>query len=34
MEFRQFSKSFKYYRKAKKVCENHQKYKEKLLMYQ
>jgi tetratricopeptide (TPR) repeat protein len=34
MEFRNFEKSFKYYRKAKKLCEKYRRYKEKMLMYQ
>ena len=34
MEFRNFEKSLKYYRKAKKLSEKWSRYKEKLLMYQ
>ena len=33
MEFRQFQKAYKYYRKAKQVCEKWKRYREKLLMY-
>ena len=34
MEFRSFPQAIVYYRKAKKVCERYQRYREKLLMYQ